>query len=68
MDNLIHIALADDGVVMAQFVKSEDAAVFCKQKNYCHMPFNPTNTAKTPVPAVGTKYICGEVIKFNTEY
>lgn len=53
---LIHMALADNGEVVAHFIKSEDAREFCATKNYCHVPFNLANRDNAPAPVVGSTY------------
>ena len=57
MDKLVHMALANDGTVVAHFMKSEDAREFCDKKNLCHVPYNTANRDREPAPLVGTKYV-----------
>jgi len=53
---LIHIALALDGTVMAHFLNATDAAGFCRAKSLTHLPFNLNNREHAPAPLVGTVY------------
>lgn len=56
MDALIHIALADNGTVMAHFVDERDAADYCAARGYLHVPYNLRNRDSEPAPLVGTVY------------
>lgn len=56
MTALIHLALATDGTVVAQFINTADCAAFCLARGLCHVPFNPDNRHGTPVPATGSRY------------
>jgi hypothetical protein len=50
---MIHLALTDSGLVLAQFITSADAAEFCRTHSACHVPFN---AARHAPPAVGSLY------------
>lgn len=56
MTQLIHLALAIDGLVMAHFADSQHAADYCKAHALTHVPFNLNNRDKAPAPLVGTVY------------
>ncbi|MBF5006022.1 hypothetical protein [Diaphorobacter caeni] len=56
MTSIIHIALAQDGTVVAHFINDEDAAQFCRAKDLTHVPFNLRNRDGAPAPLVGTTY------------
>lgn len=52
------IFLADNGLVVAVFLKSADATEYATISNhkYCAMPFNVNNRDNTPLPQVGDTY------------
>lgn len=57
MNPIIHIALSEDGLVLAHFLNSEDCAAFCENgAKYTHLPFNTGNAQSEAPPAVGTTY------------
>ena len=56
MNTLIHLALAIDGLVMAQFSDSQHAAEYCAAHGLTHVPYNLANREKSPAPLVGTIY------------
>ncbi len=56
MTNIIHIALAQDGTVVAHFMNDDDAAQFCRANDLTHVPFNLKNRDGQPAPLVGTVY------------
>lgn len=53
---MIHLALASDGIVMANFSLSSDAAEYCLRNDYAHVPYNLHNRDGVPAPLVGTIY------------
>lgn len=53
---LKYLALADDGLVVAVFLYNMHAEVFCRENDFCMMPFNTANRFKEPCPEVGTIY------------
>lgn len=53
---LVHLALAENGLVIAHFMSSADAAKFCRDNNLCHMPYNLNNHEGHPAPVVGAIY------------
>lgn len=55
-NQLVHLALAPDGLVVAQFLHGDDAAVFCADRGLTHLPFNRLNRDGDSEPAVGTVY------------
>jgi len=55
-NNLKYLCLADDGLIVAIFLHSKDAGIFCTEKDLCLMPFNVANRFKEPCPEVGTIY------------
>lgn len=56
MPKLVHLALAHDGTVVAQFAIAEHAAEFCRSHDCCHVPYNLANRDLEPAPAVGSVY------------
>ena len=56
-EGLVHMAMADDGTIVALFQISEDARKFCHEKDLCYVPFNTMNRYREPVPAIGTRYV-----------
>lgn len=56
MNQLIHLALASDGLVMAQFAESQHAADYCRAHGLTHVPYNLGNREQAPAPLVGTIY------------
>lgn len=56
MNTLIHLALAENGTVMAHFVESSHASAYCTAHGYLHMPYNLANRGGEPAPLVGTIY------------
>lgn len=57
MRPLIHLALDRNSVVIAHFLRSNDANTYCQRNKLCHVPFNPANAQKEPVPQVGAQYV-----------
>jgi hypothetical protein len=53
---IIHLALAADGLVLAHFARSADAAAFCAAKSLTHVPYNTANRENLPAPVVGSVY------------
>jgi hypothetical protein len=53
---LVHLALADDGLVLAHFARSEDADAYCSANYLTHVPYNMANRESAPAPLVGTVY------------
>lgn len=56
MITMIHIALAENGTVMAHFVESGHASAYCTANGYTHLPYNLANRGSEPAPLVGTIY------------
>ena len=56
MTAMIHLALAADDTVMAHFAESGDAAEYCFDNGYTHVPHNLNNRDRVPAPLVGTVY------------
>ncbi|MDO9148334.1 MAG: hypothetical protein Q7U52_11850 [Hydrogenophaga sp.] len=54
--NIVHLALAADGLVLAHFARSADAAAFCSAHGLTHVPYNTANREQAPAPLVGTVY------------
>lgn len=53
---IVHLALAADGLVLAHFARSADAAAFCSAQGLNHVPYNTANSEQAPAPLVGTVY------------
>ena len=53
---LVHLALAENGLVVAHFMGATDAAKFCRDNGLCHMPYNLDNREGNPAPVVGSVY------------
>lgn len=53
---IVHLALAADGLVLAHFARSADAAEFCSAQGLIHVPYNTANREQAPAPLVGTVY------------
>lgn len=53
---LVHLALDFDGLVLAHFADSEDAAAYCLGKERTHVPYDLRNREGAPAPLVGTVY------------
>ena len=51
---LIHIALALDGTVVAHFMNWTDSAEFCSAKGLTNMAYNLNNRDGEPAPLVGS--------------
>lgn len=53
---IVHLALAADGLVLAHFARSTDAAAFCSAQGLTHVPYSTANREQTAAPLVGTVY------------
>ena len=53
---LVHLALAETGLVIAHFMGEADAAKFCRDNSLLHMPYNLHNREGHPAPVVGSIY------------
>ncbi len=50
---LVHIALAENGLVIAHFMSEADASRFCRDNGLKHLPFN-LDSEQRPAPLVGS--------------
>ena len=53
---IVHLALAQNGMVLAHFVESKAAADFCRARGLCHVPYSLVNRESAPAPLVGAVY------------
>lgn len=56
MTPIIYLALADDGLVLAHFLRDDDARSYCSARLACLVPYNINNRDGAPAPAVGSVY------------